>query len=144
MTPSTPRFRSSTKICPGRKCSNSSARTISSCSRRLNRCPTPIYRSATGITCRKNPAKATVHWRSTSSWAIPRTITRNITAGLNRWSKGNCKRGNNSMQNSRVQISHQKGEVFPNVWDDFAWVHEHRKELLDAHGECVILVYKHE
>ena len=48
------------------------------------------------------------------------------------------------MPNSRVQISHQKGEVFPNVWDDFAWVHDHRKELLEAHGECVILVYKHE
>jgi len=29
------------------------------------------------------------------------------------------------------------------VWDDFRWVGEHRKELLEKYGTCVILVYQH-
>src|SRR5438046_1916553 len=45
---------------------------------------------------------------------------------------------------SRLQVSHQYGEVYPNVFDDFDWVHEHRQELLKTYGECVILVYKHQ
>lgn len=46
------------------------------------------------------------------------------------------------MTTSRVRLTHRYGEVAPNTWGDFNWVHEHEKELLDQYGECVILVYQ--
>ncbi len=48
------------------------------------------------------------------------------------------------MAGSRVKISHQYGEVYPNVWDDFAWAREHRQELLETYGECYALIYQHQ
>lgn len=45
------------------------------------------------------------------------------------------------MDTPRIKTSHQ-GEVAPNVYDDFTWIHGHRPELLDQYGACVILVYQ--
>jgi hypothetical protein len=45
------------------------------------------------------------------------------------------------MDTSRIRTSHAYGEVYPNVFDDFRWVGEHRDELLEKYGRCVILVY---
>jgi hypothetical protein len=42
----------------------------------------------------------------------------------------------------RVLVNHEYGEVYPNVFSDFDWVRQHRNELLDEFGECVILVYE--
>ena len=46
------------------------------------------------------------------------------------------------MNVSRIKTDHAYGEVSPNVFGDFDWVHEHREELLEQYGECVILVYQ--
>jgi hypothetical protein len=46
------------------------------------------------------------------------------------------------MNTSRIKTTHAYGEVYPNVFSDFAWVHEHREELLEKYGECIILVYE--
>ena len=48
------------------------------------------------------------------------------------------------MSSPRIRVSHAKGEVYPNVWSDFDWVHEHRKELLEKYGEGFVLVYQKE
>jgi recombinational DNA repair ATPase RecF len=45
------------------------------------------------------------------------------------------------MKNPRIKTTHAYGEVYPNVWGDFAWVREHRQQLLEQYGECIILVY---
>ena len=45
------------------------------------------------------------------------------------------------METPRIKTSHQ-GEVAPNIYDDFTWIHDHRPELLDQYGTCVILVYQ--
>src|SRR5689334_22678171 len=42
---------------------------------------------------------------------------------------------------SRIRTSHQDGEVAPNTWRDFDWVHENEAKLLEQYGECVLLVY---
>lgn len=34
------------------------------------------------------------------------------------------------------------GEIAPNTWSDFDWVHEHEPELLEQYGECIIFVYQ--
>jgi hypothetical protein len=46
------------------------------------------------------------------------------------------------MSSSRIKTTHTYGEVFPNVFSDFAWVREHRSELLEKYGECIVLVYE--
>lgn len=46
------------------------------------------------------------------------------------------------MDTPRIRMGHAKGEVFPNVFSDFAWVREHRDELLATYGECIVLVYE--
>lgn len=46
------------------------------------------------------------------------------------------------MDTPRIRMGHAKGEVFPNVFSDFAWVREHREELLETYGECIVLVYE--
>jgi len=39
---------------------------------------------------------------------------------------------------SRIRTSHQDGEVAPNTWQDFDWVHDHEVELLSTiWGMCV-------
>jgi hypothetical protein len=48
------------------------------------------------------------------------------------------------MSSPRIRTSHAYGEVYPNVWSDFDWVHDHRKELLEKYGEGVVLVYQRE
>ena len=45
------------------------------------------------------------------------------------------------MMTSRIRTSHQDGEVAPNTWRDFDWVHDHEAELLQQYGECVLLIY---
>jgi hypothetical protein len=39
-------------------------------------------------------------------------------------------------------MTHQYGETPPNVFDDFRWVREHERELLEKYGECSIIVYQ--
>jgi hypothetical protein len=46
------------------------------------------------------------------------------------------------MDTPRIKMGHAYGEVYPNVFSDFAWVREHRDDLLETYGECVILVYE--
>ena len=46
------------------------------------------------------------------------------------------------MNVSRIKTDHVYGEVYPNVFSDFDWAHEHHEELLEQYGECVILVYQ--
>lgn len=46
------------------------------------------------------------------------------------------------MDTPRIRTSHAYGEVYPNVFDDFQWVGEHRNDLLERYGECVMLVYQ--
>jgi hypothetical protein len=46
------------------------------------------------------------------------------------------------MRDSRIRLGHTPGEVAPNTWADFAWVHQHENKLLDQYGECVVLVYQ--
>jgi hypothetical protein len=41
----------------------------------------------------------------------------------------------------RVRISHREGEVAPNTWADFEWIAQHRDELYEQYGSCVLLVY---
>ncbi len=43
---------------------------------------------------------------------------------------------------SRIRLGHADGEVAPNTWSDFDWVHDHEKELLAQYGESIILVYQ--
>jgi hypothetical protein len=45
------------------------------------------------------------------------------------------------MAASRIVISHQYGEIYPNVPEDFAWAGAHRRELLERYGEGVVLIY---
>jgi hypothetical protein len=45
------------------------------------------------------------------------------------------------MLSSRIRTSHQDGEVAPNTWHDFDWVHENEAKLLEQYGECILLVY---
>jgi len=45
------------------------------------------------------------------------------------------------MTTSRIRTSHQDGEVAPNTWHDFDWVHKNEAELLEHYGECVLLIY---
>jgi hypothetical protein len=42
----------------------------------------------------------------------------------------------------RVKIAHEEGLVYPNVWDDFDWIREHRAELYEKYGSAVLLVYE--
>jgi hypothetical protein len=42
---------------------------------------------------------------------------------------------------SRVRVWHHEGEVSPNTWSDFEWIRQHRKELLEQYGECMLLVF---
>lgn len=42
----------------------------------------------------------------------------------------------------RVKVAHEEGIIYPNVWDDFDWVREHRTELYEQYGACVLLVYE--
>lgn len=46
------------------------------------------------------------------------------------------------MTTSHIRLSHRPGEVSPNTWSDFKWVHDHEDELLQRYGECVLLVYQ--
>jgi len=47
-----------------------------------------------------------------------------------------------SWNTNRVRVSQSAGEPVPdNMWQDFAWAHQHRKTLLETYGEQVILVY---
>jgi hypothetical protein len=48
------------------------------------------------------------------------------------------------MDTPRIITTHQRGEAAPNVWDDFDWVRQHREELFEQYGACVILVYQRE
>jgi hypothetical protein len=41
----------------------------------------------------------------------------------------------------RVRVWHHEGEVSPNTWADFEWIRQHRKELLEQYGECMLLVF---
>jgi hypothetical protein len=45
------------------------------------------------------------------------------------------------METPHIKTSH-RGEVAPNVYSDFTWIHEHRPELLEKYGSCIILVYQ--
>jgi hypothetical protein len=42
----------------------------------------------------------------------------------------------------RVKIAHEEGIIYPNVWDDFDWVREHRAELYEQYGSCGLLVFE--
>jgi hypothetical protein len=42
----------------------------------------------------------------------------------------------------RVKVAHEEGVIYPNVWDDFDWVREHRTELYEQYGSCVLLVFE--
>lgn len=46
------------------------------------------------------------------------------------------------MNTERIKIDHQKDEVFPNTWRDFAWAGEHHQALLEQYGICVVLIYE--
>ncbi len=48
------------------------------------------------------------------------------------------------MNTSRIRTSHAYGETPANTFSDFEWVREHRGELLEQYGECIILVYEKE
>ena len=42
----------------------------------------------------------------------------------------------------RVKTGHEKGVVYPNVWEDFEWVRENLTELYELYGNCVALIYE--
>lgn len=42
----------------------------------------------------------------------------------------------------RIKVAHEEGVVYPNVWDDFDWVREHRAELYEKYGSGVMLVFQ--
>lgn len=46
------------------------------------------------------------------------------------------------MSNSQIKMSHEYGEVYPNVFSDFEWVKTHETELFDQYGTCTILVFE--
>jgi hypothetical protein len=47
------------------------------------------------------------------------------------------------METPRIRTSQHPDEPTPpNVFSDFAWVRENRRELLKKHGEGVVLVYE--
>jgi hypothetical protein len=46
------------------------------------------------------------------------------------------------MDTPRIKIDHALGQWYPNEISDFEWVHNHRPELLEKYGECVLLVYE--
>jgi hypothetical protein len=47
------------------------------------------------------------------------------------------------MDTPRIRLGHSKNEPAPpNTFPDFDWVREHRAELYEEYGTCVILVYQ--
>ncbi len=45
------------------------------------------------------------------------------------------------MDTPRINIRRTPGEFYPNEIADYEWVGQHRPELLDQYGPCVLLVY---
>ena len=43
---------------------------------------------------------------------------------------------------SRIKMAHPHGQTPPNIYSDFDWIRRHEKELLEAYGECSIIVYQ--
>ncbi|MBC7871165.1 MAG: hypothetical protein H7Y09_10040 [Chitinophagaceae bacterium] len=46
------------------------------------------------------------------------------------------------MNTKRVKMTHAYGQTPQNVFNDFDWVRQNRKDLLQKYGECFIIVYK--
>lgn len=46
------------------------------------------------------------------------------------------------MSQSRIQMGHPAGQTPPHKFEDFDWIRQHEKELLEQYGECSIIVYK--
>jgi hypothetical protein len=45
---------------------------------------------------------------------------------------------------ARIKLSHNRGEVAPNTWEDIAWIRQNRNQLYQEFGAVVILVYQQE
>jgi hypothetical protein len=43
---------------------------------------------------------------------------------------------------SRIKLSHKRGEVAPNTWDDIEWIRQNRNKLYQELGASIILVYE--
>jgi tetrahydromethanopterin S-methyltransferase subunit H len=46
------------------------------------------------------------------------------------------------MATSQIRMGHPYGQTPPNVYSDFDWIHEHKKELIEKYGECHVIVYQ--
>jgi hypothetical protein len=42
---------------------------------------------------------------------------------------------------TRIKLSHKRGEVAENTWDDIAWIRQNRHKLYQDLGAVVVLVY---
>ena len=42
----------------------------------------------------------------------------------------------------RIRMGSKYRETPANVFNDFDWIHAHKRELLEQYGECSIIVYK--
>jgi len=46
------------------------------------------------------------------------------------------------MSTSRIRMTHKYGETPKNVFSDFEWIFENKKELIEKFGECHVIVYQ--
>jgi hypothetical protein len=46
------------------------------------------------------------------------------------------------MNTARVIVTHTYGEVYPNTWDDYDWLHNNNQQLLETYGVCAVAVYQ--